>query len=71
MPREEKNGIMEAFCLPTSGGRLKSCLLVANSLEGSPKRTEAGVRRSEPARCPGLLQGEARPLQEGEELLQA
>ena len=50
---------------------LKIYLLVASSLEGAPKRPEAGVRGSEPDRCPDLLQGEARPLREGEELMQA
>ena len=50
---------------------MANCLLIASCFKGTPKKLEAGDRGSEPARCPDLLQGEARPPQEGEEVLQA
>ena len=55
----------------SSGQRLYNFLLVASCFEGAPKIPDVGVRGLEPARCPDLLQGEARPPQEGEDILQA
>ena len=60
------------FFLPRSSGwRLANGLLIASCFEGTPKKLEAGDRGSESARCRDLLQGELRPPQEDEEVLQA